>query len=381
MLKYHKLIYNITKIYKTKKMLRITEYIKTSLEGKEIKPFQYKILIWNLTNACNLFCQHCYSSANISRTGEISIEDIQKQIPFLKQAGVKVLILSGGEPLIREDIFDIAELFNKNGFITTLSTNGLLINEKNIHSIKDSFSYVGISIDGDESTHDKFRGMRGAFKRSMEAVRLVKSAGVKVGIRFTLSSTTEKALPFIFELVEKEEIPKLYISHLVYSGRGKNLTQTEKSNYRRKVEFIIDKAFKYVENNISIDVVTGNNEADAVILYEKFKNRYPDKAKILYDNLKRWGGNQAGVRIFDIDYRGYVKPDTYFPIKLGNIYEKDFYQIINSNSILTKLREYPRSIKGKCSHCEYLEICNGSSRSRAYAVYKDILTEDPDCYL
>jgi radical SAM protein with 4Fe4S-binding SPASM domain len=362
-------------------MLRITEYIKKTLEGKEITPFRGKILIWNLTNACNLFCQHCYSAANTSRAGEISLQEIEKQIPYLKKAGVKVLILSGGEPLIREDIFDIANLFNKNGFVTTLSTNGLLINQNNIDQIKKHFSYVGISIDGDKETHDRFRGMPGAFEKSMEAVRLVKDAGIKTGIRFTLSSQTEKALPFIFELAEKEKIPKVYISHLVYSGRGRHLTQTEKEKYKKDVEFIIEKAFYYVENSIPIDVVTGNNEADAVVLYSIFKEKYPEKADLLYKNLLKWGGNQAGVRIFDIDYRGYVKPDTYFPYKIGNIYEKDFYQIVNSNGIMTKLRQHPRPVKGKCEKCQYIEICNGNSRSRAYAVYGDLFAEDPDCYL
>ena len=362
-------------------MLRITEYIKKTLDGKEIRPFNGKILIWNLTNACNLFCQHCYSAANTSRNGEISIDEIKKQIPYLKEAGVKVLILSGGEPLIREDIFDIAQLFNENGFVTTLSTNGLLINEKNIDQIKKQFSYVGISIDGDEETHDRFRGMKGAFRRSMESIRLVKDSGIKVGIRFTLSSMTEKALPFIFSLAEKENIPKVYISHLVYSGRGKHLSQAEKERYRKHVEFIIDKSFEYVEKGISIDVVTGNNEADAVVLYHKFKEKYPEKAELLYQNLKRWGGNQAGVRIFDIDYRGYVKPDTYFPYKIGNIYEKNFYDIVNSNGLMTKLRQHPRPVKGRCANCRYLEICNGNSRSRAYAVYGDIFAEDPDCYI
>ncbi len=362
-------------------MLRVTEYIKKTLEGKNINPFNGKILIWNLTNACNLFCQHCYSAANTSRAGEISIEDIKKQIPYLKKAGVKVLILSGGEPLIREDIFEIAELFNKNGFITTLSTNGLLINEKNIDQIKKHFSYVGISIDGDEKTHDRFRGMEGAFKRSLQSIRLVKEAGIKTGLRFTLSSQTEKALPYIFELAYKENIPKVYISHLVYSGRGRHLTHSQKEKYRKNVEFIIEKAFHFVENGIPIEIVTGNNEADAVVLYHRFKEKYPQKAEALYENLKKWGGNQAGVRIFDIDYRGFVKPDTYFPYKIGNIYEKNFYEIVSSNGIMTKLRQYPRPIKGKCSTCRYIDICNGNSRSRAYAVYGDLFAEDPDCYL
>ncbi len=362
-------------------MLRITEYIKKTLEGKKISPFSGKILIWNLTNACNLFCKHCYSSANTSRSGEISIKDIQRQIPFLKKAGVKVLILSGGEPLIREDLFDIANLFNENGFITTLSTNGTFINKENVKKIKEHFSYVGISIDGKEETHDRFRGMKGAYKKAVEAVRVVKKEGVKTGIRFTISSETEKDLPFIFSLVEKEGIQKVYISHLVYSGRGRQLTQTDKEKYRKNVEFIIEKSFEYVEKNIPIDVVTGNNEADAVLLYRMFKEKYPAKAELLYENLKRWGGNQAGVRIFDIDYRGNVKPDTYFPYKIGNIHEKDFYSIVNSNSLMTKLRQHPRPVKGKCEKCAYIDICNGNSRSRAYAVYGDYFAEDPECYL
>ena len=362
-------------------MLRITEYIRNTLQDKTINVFNGKVLIWNITNACNLFCKHCYSSANIHRDNEVSVEKIEEQIPFLKKAGVKVVIISGGEPLIREDIFEIAEIFNRNGFITTLSTNGLLIDEKNIDKIKESFSYVGISIDGDEETHDRFRGMKGAFKKSLNSIRLVRDAGIKVGIRFTLTSATEKSLPFIFELAEREKIPKVYISHLVYSGRGRFLNQIDKSRYIEVVKFIISKAFEYVENNIPIDIVSGNNEADAVILYEFFKERFPEKSEVMYKNLLRWGGNQAGVRIFDIDYMGNVKPDTYFPYILGNIYEKNFYDIVSSNSFIEKLKEHPRKIKGKCERCEYIKICNGNSRSRAYAVYGDYFAEDPDCYL
>ncbi|WP_293445463.1 radical SAM protein [Persephonella sp.] len=362
-------------------MLRITEYIKKTLKGEKIKPFPGVILIWNLTNVCNLFCQHCYSSANTVRTGEPTLEDIKAQIPYLKKAGVRYLILSGGEPLLREDIFDIARLFNESGFITTLSTNGILVSEKNIDRIKENFSYVGISIDGDEETHDRFRGMKGAFKRSLNGIRLVLQAGIKTGMRFTITSQTYRSIPYIFKLAEKENIPKIYFSHLVYSGRGRNLSQAEKEEYKKIVYQIINKAFEYVEKGIPIDIVTGNNEADAVLFYKIFKERYPEKAELLYENLKIWGGNQAGVRIADIDYRGFVKPDTYFPLKLGNIYEKDFYQIWNSNGILSKLRQHPRPVKGKCEECSFLDICNGNSRSRAYAVYGDYFAEDPECYI
>ena len=362
-------------------MLRISEYIRKSLKGERIKPFDSIILIWNITNVCNLFCQHCYSASNSVRTGELSIEEIKKQIPYLKKANVRYIIISGGEPLLRDDLFDIAKLFKENGFITTLSTNGTFIDESNIKQIKEYFSYVGISIDGDEDTHDRFRGMKGAFKKSINAIRLIRNVGIKVGMRFTITSETYKSIPFIFKLAEDEKVNKLYFSHLVYSGRGKNLSQTDKGIYRNLVKQIIEKAFEYVEKGINIDIVSGNNEADAILLYQIFKEKYPEKANILYENLKIWGGNQAGVRIVDIDYRGYVKPDTYFPLKLGNIREKNFYDIWNSNGILTELRKHPRRIKGKCEECSYIEICNGNSRSRAYAVYGDYFMEDPECYI
>ncbi|WP_456400037.1 radical SAM protein [Persephonella sp.] len=362
-------------------MLRITEYIRKSLNGEVIRPFKGIILIWNLTNACNLFCKHCYSAANLKRSDEPSIDEIKKQIPYLKKAGVKVLILSGGEPLLRDDLFEIAALFKENGFSVTLSTNGILINKSNIEEIKKYFSYVGISIDGDEKTHDAFRGMTGSFSKALNSLRLLIDAGIKTGLRFTISSFTYKSIPFIFDLAEKEKIPKIYFSHLVYSGRGRNLTQAEKDDYRKIVEYIIDRSFFYVEENININVVTGNNEADGVILLQEFSKRFPEKKDLLYKNLKIWGGNQAGVRIFDIDHRGNVKPDTYFPLKLGNIKEKNFYEIWNSNGILSKLREHPRKIEGRCKQCEYIEICNGNSRSRAYAVYGDYFKEDPECYI
>jgi radical SAM protein with 4Fe4S-binding SPASM domain len=361
-------------------MLRITEFIRETLEGKSYRPFDGVILIWNLTNGCNLYCKHCYSSANQERDKELTLEEIKRVADDLPSAKVKFVILSGGEPLLREDLFSIAKLLKEKGVRTYLSTNGLLL-EEHIESIKENFDYVGISVDGPPPIHDAFRGKRGAFEGSMKAIRLCLEKGIKVGLRFTLTPFTSKSLPFIFQLVEDERIPKLYISHLVYSGRAKRLTDLERREYKEWVDFIVRKSFEYVEGGKDIDVVTGNNEADAVVLYAEFKRRYPDLAKDFYERLRLWGGNQAGVRLANIDFRGNLKPDPFFFHPLGNLREKSFVQVWNGNGILGFLRERPRRLKGKCAQCPHIEICNGNSRARAYAVFGDYREEDPACYL
>ncbi len=362
-------------------MLRMTEYLREVLEGKKVKAFgDSVILIWNLTNRCNLYCKHCYSSAKDIRSYELTSEEATNLVKRLPHIKVKFAILSGGEPLLREDLFHIAKLLREQGIRTYLSTNGLLVREF-IRDIKEHFDYVGISIDGEPQVHDLFRGKRGAFEESLNAIRLCLEEGIRVGLRFTLAPQTVKSLPFIFNLVEREGIPKIYISHLVYSGRAKRLTDLEKKEYRKVVKFIIDKAFEYVERGIPIDIVTGNNEADAVLLYEEFSKRYADLSDRLYERLLLWGGNQAGVRLINIDHLGSVKPDPFFFHSVGNVRDEDLVKIWQGNGLLSFLRERPRRLKGRCGGCKYIDICNGNSRARAYAVLGDCREEDPACYL
>ncbi len=362
-------------------MLRITEYIKDAIHGEARRPFNGTIVIWNLTNICNLSCKHCYASANQLKNNRLSSDEISSLIQQLRQTDVKFAILSGGEPLLREDIFDIASELKNAGIKTYLSTNGLLVNEGNIDKIKEQFDYIGISIDGEPEVHDSFRGRIGAFEESLRAIRLCLKNNLRVGLRFTLTENTQRSLPFVFELAEREGIPKIYISHLVYSGRGGDLHDLGKEDYKRAVEFILNKSFEFAEKNIPIDVVTGNNDADAVMLLNEFKRRYPELSGRLYERLRLWGGNQAGRRLLNIDSEGNVKPDPFFSDTIGNVRMRSFCEIWNSNGILSRLRETPRKLKGKCGDCEYIEICNGNSRARAYAQYGDYFAEDPACYI
>ena len=367
-------------------MFRLTNLLNSVIEDKKPRVLDGSIAIWNFTNRCNLSCMHCYSKADLDAVDTLTTEKIIETLPKLKANGVKFLIFSGGEPLTRKDLYEIADKCKEIGIITYLSTNGLYVGKKNAKKIIDTFNYVGISIDGSEKTHDYFRGLDGSFRESMKAVKLLNSfEGAKVGIRFTITKETYDDLEFIFDLAEKENIPKVYVSHLVYSGRGLDNLEMDLSKEQRRtaVEFILNKAFEYRESGKDIEIVTGNMEQDAILFLELFGKKYPDLKQEMKDRLISWGGNSAGRKLLNIDSEGNVKPDPFFPETIGNIFDSDFSDIWTNNpsELLKTLRVHPRGISGKCSDCDFINICNGGSRSRAYAIYGDMWAEDPSCYL
>ena len=367
-------------------MFRLSNLLKSVTEGKPARVLDGSIAIWNFTNRCNLSCLHCYSRADLDSEDVLTTEAIMATLPKLKANGVKFLIFSGGEPLTRKDIYDIAARCKELGIVTYLSTNGLYVKTSNAERILDTFDYVGISIDGSPEVHDAFRGLKGSFVESMKAVDLLNSYGrTKVGIRFTMTKDTYDDLAFIFELAEEHNIPKVYISHLVYSGRGLDNLEMDLTKEQRitAVNFILDKAFEYHESGREIEIVTGNMEMDAILFQRRFAEEYPELADEMERRLLAWGGNSAGRKLLNIDSEGNVKPDPFFPLMIGNILTQDFSDIWTNQpmEVLEKLREHPRKLGGKCTECRYLEICNGGSRSRAYAIHGDLWAEDPSCYL
>lgn len=365
-------------------MFRLSNLISSVVEDKKERVLDGSIAIWNFTNRCNLSCLHCYSKSTLDEIDTLTTPQIKKTILEMKATGVKFIIFSGGEPLTREDLFEIADFCKKNSIITYLSSNGLYFTKGNVQKIVNAFNYVGISIDGDEPTHDYFRGLKGAFKETLKAVKIANATGAKVGIRFTITKDTINSLEYIFDLAEKENIPKIYISHLVYSGRGlDNLNMDLTKEQRRKaVVFILNKAFEYYETGKEIEIVTGNMEMDAVIFYNMFISKYPQLKEKIRERLVKWGGNSAGRKLLNINSEGDVRPDPFFPLIVGNILKQDFRDIWQSNELLDKLRIHPRTqINGICTRCKQLDICNGGSRARAYAVSGDIWAEDPSCYL
>src|SRR3990172_1381267 len=173
------------------------------------------VVIWNLIRRCNLACKHCYSiSADHDFPGELTTAEVFSVMDDLKQFRVPVLILSGGEPLLRPDIFEISRRAKGMGFYVGLSSNGTLIDRANIDTIAEAgYDYVGISLDGIGATHDAFRRKAGAFDASLAGVRLCRERGIKVGLRFTLTVDNARELPDLLRLAEAEDVDKFYLSH------------------------------------------------------------------------------------------------------------------------------------------------------------------------
>ncbi|RME84666.1 MAG: radical SAM protein, partial [Planctomycetota bacterium] len=363
-------------------MLRISQLIRQTLAGAPVRQIESRILIWNLTLGCNLFCAHCYASAKKRHPQELTFEECLDVIRQLPKVGVKFVILSGGEPLMHPHLFELAEILRKEKIGTYLSTNGLLINDKNLPLIKQHFLYVGISIDGPPEIHDRFRGRDGAFERSLANIRRCLKAPIPVGIRFTLTRQTSSYLPFVFELAEREGIPKIYISHLVFAGRGASLQVLSPPEIKEKMAFVLEKAFEYQEKKIPIEIVTGNNETDAVYLFQEFSRRYPHLCSSLWQRLLIRQGNQAGNRLMNLDALGNLKADPFFPEAIGNIRENSLADLwFGSHPLLENLRKFPRKVKGKCETCSYMKICNGNSRVRAFAENDDYQAFDGCCYI
>ena len=346
------------------------------------------VVIWNLVRRCNLTCKHCYSiSADKDFAGELDTSEVYTVMDDLKAFGVPVLILSGGEPLLRPDIFEISQRAKAMGFYVGLSTNGTLIDESNIDAIAAiGYDYVGISIDGIGETHDRFRRMDGAFEKAMHGIRLCHQRGIKVGLRFTLTQDNATELPQIIKLMEEENIDKLYLSHLNYAGRGNKHRRDDvvHQNTRQAMDLLFETSLRDINNGIQREFVTGNNDADGVYLLQWAAKRFPERLEQLEERLQRWGGNSSGVNISNIDNLGNVHPDTmWWHYTLGNVRERPFSEIWTdlSNPVMARLKQHPRPVEGRCAECQYLGICNGNTRIRAYQTSDNYWAEDPGCYL
>ena len=372
-------------------MFRISGFIDELIDPTPVGPRRNPpgpVVIWNLIRRCNLTCKHCYSiSADVDFKGELSTDEVFAVMDDLKGFKVPVLILSGGEPLLRPDIFDIARRSKAMGFYTALSSNGTLIDRSNIDAIDAiGFDYVGISLDGIEATHDRFRRKQGAFTASLAALRLCRDRGLKVGVRYTMTEDNAHDLPALLQLVEDEDIDRFYFSHLNYAGRGNINRKTDAHHIttRRAMDLLFDTCWNDRQRGVRRDFTTGNQDADGPYFLHWVQRRFPDQAAHIEAKLRQWGGNASGVNVANIDNLGVVHPDTmWWHLPLGNVRERPFSTIWSdlSNPLIAGLRAHPRAVGGRCGSCRYLSICNGSSRVRAEQAGGNVWGEDPACYL
>jgi len=346
------------------------------------------VVVWNCTRQCNLSCIHCYANADNQRSPEEMDTAAGKAfIRDLADFGVPVILFSGGEPLLRKDVFQMASSARKLGIGVALSTNGTLITDKVAREISSiGFAEVGISLDGIGAKNDRFRGKDGAFEAALKGIRNCVALGLRVSLRSTITRFNYQEIPAIFQLVEDEGIDRVCFYHLAYSGRGSNLRGDDitYSQTRAVLDTICEGTVDLHRRGLSKEVLTVGNHADGAYLYLKLKEQDPERANKVLELLRRNGGNNSGIKICAVDDLGNVHPDQFWwHYSLGNVRERKFGDIWTDTSepLLCGLKNRKGLLKGRCSGCQYLDLCNGNLRVRAEAVYGDVWAEDPACYL
>lgn len=375
---------SITKLYCDKSTWGDTLRYETPFA--ERKP----IVVWNSTRRCNLKCVHCYSqSCNQNYEGELTTEEAREMIRDLAAFKAPVLLFSGGEPLMRNDMFELGAYAYDLGMRPVISTNGTMITKSAAAKIKEiGFAYVGISLDGVGETNDTFRGVKGAFDAALKGFENCLRIGQKVGLRLTLTKGNVKELPAIFDLIEEAGIPRACFYHLVYTGRGAGIVEDDLSHEetRAALDLILDRSMDMHQRGIEKDILMVDNHCDGVYLYMRLLKEDPERAKVVYKLLEMNGGNASGIAIGCVDNLGNVHADQFWQTHtFGNVRTRPFSELWTDTSdpIMVGLKNRKPLLKGRCaqSNCKWIDVCNGNFRARANAVYNDPWMQDPACYL
>ncbi|MFH1731996.1 MAG: radical SAM protein [Planctomycetota bacterium] len=351
-------------------------------------PDRRPVVVWNATRRCNLKCMHCYSHSDDAPAGdEMTADEGRALIDDLAGFGSPVILFSGGEPLTRPDLYDLAAHAAERGIRAAISTNGTLIDDAAAARLKEAgIAYAGVSLDGLRETNDAFRCVDGAFDRALAGIRACKRAGVKVGVRFTISRHTAADIPGIFDLIEADEIPRACFYHLVYTGRGSDLAADDLTHdeTRRAVDLIIDRTADLHRRGLAKEILTVDNHSDGPYLYLRMQRDEDPRADRVLELLRRNGGNSSGVGIGCVSWDGSVYADQFWRRhSFGNVRERPFSEIWQdlSDPLMAKLKEKHKHVKGRCAACRFLDACAGNLRARAEAVTGDVWAAEPACYL
>ncbi len=346
------------------------------------------VVVWNATRACNLRCVHCYARADERiHEKELSHEEGLALLDDLAEFGVPVVLFSGGEPLVRPDLVELARYAVSKGMRAVISTNGTLIDEETAARLHDvGLSYVGVSLDGMEEVNDRFRGKKGAFRDAMNGIRNCREAGLKVGLRFTVNRMNVDEVPAIFDLLEAEEIPRVCFYHLVYAGRGSELMEEDLApdETRRVVDLIVDRTRDLHERGLAKEVLTVDNHADGPYVYLRMVREGDPRAPEVLELLRMNEGNSSGRGIGCVSWDGSVHADQFWRHEsFGNVRERPFSEIWSdlSHPLMARLKDKKQYVTGRCAGCRWLDVCAGNFRVRAEAAAGDLWAPDPACYL
>ncbi|MDI6809307.1 MAG: radical SAM protein [Candidatus Eisenbacteria bacterium] len=350
------------------------------MKNRILKP-DLRVVFWELTYGCNLKCIHCRAEAGPQRSpDELSTEEALELIHRIKEFANPIVVLTGGEPLVRPDIFEIAQAASRTSLRVALATNGTLIDDSVASRIVDSgIQRVSISLDGASSvTHDTFRGVPGSYDAAIRGFKALKKLGMELQINVTVAKHNLAELPQIMRNAEKMGAHAFHMFLLVPVGCGIQIAQNEEIT-PRQYEEVLRWFYEEMKNS--------RMEMKATCAPHFFRVRAQlDKEgkKKLRDPSAGHGGMSgmtrgclAGSSVCFVSHRGDVYPCGYLPLKAGNVREQPFQQIWFDSPLFASLRDLSQ-LKGKCGACEYKFLCQGC-RARAYGISGDYLNEEPFC--
>ena len=339
------------------------------------------VVMWNLTRRCNLACSHCYMDAIPREDDELSLEEGVRLTDELARMEIPILILTGGEPLMSRNFFPLAFHAREVGLRTVVSTNGTLITPEVAMLLAEAeIRYVGVSLDSAlPAKHDEFRGVSGAYERALQGLRNARDAGLRTGLRVTLTRDNWQDIPALINLALEEGIPRFCLYHLVPTGRGAGISDKDVSQEQRRsvIRLLAEAAVELRDKNI--EILTTDSPMDGAYLLEILKeDPRRDYVRRLLTNA---GGCSAGIKVANSSYKGDVHPCHFMPqVVVGNVRERPFQDIWIDHPApeLFALRAVKSNLKGECGECNYRDLCGGC-RQKAYYYNGDLLGEDPTC--
>jgi len=322
-----------------------------------------ELIQWDVTTACNLKCKHC-RLGDIRLTDELSFNEAIDLLKQSKDLGVKFFNFSGGEPFVRGDIFKLIDFACSIFEEVTVTTNGTLINEEVGEKLSNHKNLrLSVSLDGYGSEHDEFRGVNGAFDKTIEGLKILSKKKVRISIKFTASKFTKNPFKLI-ELAKELGAESFNIRSVIPVGRADKDMMLDTRDYINLIKEVIEYGRK-----LKVRIISGDP-----ILIPLFPELVGETQKTL---LNQYMGCLAGSETLYINAKGDVFPCAYLPLKVGNIRESTLREIVNSK-ILKNLGNYRNHLTGKCETCKYKYICGGC-RAVALAINGNVFSEDPRC--
>jgi heme b synthase len=342
--------------------------------------FEPKWIAWEITRRCNLKCVHCRSSSGLEAKGhpDFTLDEAKRVLDDIASYAKPVVVLSGGEPLLRPDVFEIATYGTSLGLRMCLATNGTLVTQEICGKIKAAgIKMVSLSLDGASAeVHDDFRCQPGAFAGTLNAARLFKENSISFLINSSFTKRNQDEIPKIYQLAKEIGATAWYMFMIVPTGRGEDIMDEliAPEDYEKLLVWHYD--MEKGEKDILVRPTCAPNYYRVVLQQAKEQGDDYQRRTLQFST----GGSKgclAGQLISLIDVDGNVLPCSYFPMAAGNIREKSFKEIWERSELFQDLRNF-KAYKGRCGVCEYVNVCGGC-RARAYAVTGDYMAEEPYC--